>query len=162
FAVTAAAVVAFAVGASVASAAPIYCQGAACGPAGTQGGAPTNTALNNTDCPAGSAGVAFSPVSSATPRPVFTPPSTLGAQSGTITLTVSSDTPITSASFSISGGAQAVQVNLHGGNGPPGSGGVNSTNIYNYGAVGVTSDTTLRFPGPLSNVTICLVNGPVL
>ncbi len=158
----AATVVAFGVGASVASAAPIYCQGAACGQSGTQHVIPTNVDGNNPDCPTGSTAVTFSPLSSANPGQTFTQNYSFGGQSGTVTLTVSSDNPITSASFSVSGGALAVQVNLHGGNGPPGSGGVNSTNIYAYGATGVASDTTLRFPGPLSNVTVCLKNGPVL
>jgi len=163
---TAATVVAFGVGASVASAAAIYCQGAACGPSGTQLVTPTNDLNGNeTSCPAGSTAFAFSPLSSANPGQVFTQSYNFGGQSGTITLTMSSDNPITSASFSISGGALAVQADLHGGNGAPGTGGVNSTNIYNYSAKangGVTSDTVLRFPGPLSNVTVCLINGPVL
>jgi len=148
---TAATVVAFGVAASVAQAA-IFCQGAACGPSGTQLVTPTNVLENDTSCPAG------------TTKVVFTDLASLSAgshtlTSGNVTLVISSDH--LRADFTISG-QNATVVKLHGGNGPPGSGGVNSTNIYTYGGAGASIDTALRFPGPLSNVTICLVNGPVL
>jgi len=142
---TAATVVAFGVAASVAQAA-IFCQGAACGPSGTQLVTPTNVPENDTSCPAG------------TTKVVFTDLASLSAgshtlTSGNVTLVISSDH--LSADFTISG-QNATVVKLHGGNGPPGSGGVNSTNIYTYGGAGASIDTALRFPGPLSNVTFCL------
>jgi hypothetical protein len=162
---TAATVVAFSVAASVASAAVIYCQGAACGPSGTQAVTPTNVALNDNTCPAGTTRVTFSPLANSTPGQVLSQSYNFGGQSGSVIVTLSSDNPITSFNFTVTGGALAVQVNVHGGQGPAGSGGVNSTNIYNYSGKtngGVSGDTALRFPGPLSDIFVCLKNGPVL
>jgi hypothetical protein len=157
-AAVAATVVAFGVAASVASAAT-YCQGSDCGASG-QGVTPTNVDGNSTACPAGSQEFVFSPLSAVAGGTTLSQSYNFGGQSGTVSITISADK--LSASFLVTGGALAVQADLHGGQGPPGSGGVNSTNIYNYGVTGVASDTGLRFPGPLSNVTICLVNGTVL
>jgi hypothetical protein len=164
-AATAATVVAFSVAASVASAAPIYCQGAACGPSGTQQVTPTNVPLNNNTCPAGTTRITFSPLANSTPGSTVSQPYNFGGQSGSVFVTFSSDNPITRFNFIITGGALAVQVNVHGGQGNADNGGVNSTNIYNYSGKtngGVSADTALRFPGPLSDIFVCLKNGPVL
>jgi hypothetical protein len=143
------------VGAGVAQAHDVLCLGAAC-PASADGIVPTSQ-NGNVQCPAGTTAVVFSQEELNGAQPVVHS-YTLGGLSGNVTLTVSNG----HAAFTVSGGAVAKQANLHGGGG---SGGTNATNIYNYSgfaAGGVTSDSGLHWPGPKSNVFICLVSPLIL
>lgn len=145
-----AASVAAGVRASSASAAT-FCLGAAC-PASTQGIVPSS-GLGNVHCPAGTTEIAFNFADGdfGTQQTY-----TIGLLSGTVTAGFD-DSSIPSGKFTVTGGAVAVQANLHGG---AGSGGTNATNMYDYSgfaAGGVTSDGNLRWPGPVSNIFVCLV-----
>lgn len=82
---------------------------------------PTNLSGQNTDCPTGSQGFRFENLSSANPGQTFSQNYSFGGQSGTVSITLSSDSPITSVSFNITGGALAVRFSLSGGMGPPGA-----------------------------------------
>jgi len=155
---TAAVVVAFGVGASVAQAAG-FCSGAACGPSLTQSVTPSNVTGNDNSCPAGTTRIVFTFDDLNGPQPV-SHTYNFGGQSGSVTVNVAADG--FSASFLVTGGALAQVVKLHGGNG---QGGSNSTNIYDYSGKsggGVTNDSGLGFPGPRSDIFVCLINGPVL
>jgi hypothetical protein len=149
--------VAFGVGASVAGAHDDFCLGAAC-PASVPRGVTPTSAEGNSNCPAGTTQVAFSQEELNGTQPVVHA-YTLGNLSGNVTLTVSGGGPGGGghAAFSITGGAVASSARLHGGSG---GGGTNATNIYSYGAFaggGVSSDGALHWPGPRSNVFICLI-----
>jgi len=157
---TAATVVAFGVGATTASAHNVFCLGAACPPS-DQGVVPTSQDGNN-HCPAGTATEVDWNFSELSPAGV-TKSYTVGSTSGTITVFSTSGGTAGHASFVVnSGSGLVVQARTHGG---AGQGGTNATNIYDYSATangGVTSDGTLHFAGPASNVFLCLKEGPVL
>jgi len=154
---TAAVVVAFGVGASTASAHNAFCIGALC-PASDQGVVPSSVA-GNVHCPEGTATEVDWAITELLPSPGVTKSYTVGSTSGTITVIVANG----HASFTVNSGSGLVtRAQTHGGNG---SGGFNGTNIYDYSGFvngGVTSDGSLHFPGPQSNVFLCLKEGPVL
>jgi hypothetical protein len=154
-----AACVAAGFGATAAKAAPLFCTGSGCPPS-TQGVTPTSVAVNP-HCDVGGTEVDFTQDEIATGSASHTysiPGSPL--LSGSVSITYNSSTG--AATFSISGGAVAVEARLHGG---AGQGGFNGQNVYDYSgfaAGGVTSDGNLYFTGPQSSMFICLARPIVL